>query len=413
MSVVILLLLSITGCSLIEKIKGLDNSQSNKSQTQKRGGVTSVDVAIARLDSLEEVAEYVGSTKPVSEVSLRSQVEGRLLSLNVDVGDKVTQGQILARLDDTLLANAVSQEKAELATLEAQLAQSKVQVNNARIQFERLRLQFQQAKNDAARFTELAKVGAISQQQAESSETEAKVAQKAVFAAQEQIISAEKAVAAAYGRIAAQKAVIAENQQRQAYAKLISPISGVVLQKVSEPGNLISPGGEVLKLGDFSLIKVIVPVSELDLPNISLGQSVEVKLDAFPKQYFSGKVSRISPVANSSARQIPVEITIPNPNAKIGSGLLARVRFQSSTLQRVILPQSAVIGEGSSTAIFVISHQGKEKKTQVRERKVTIGNRMNGKVEIISGIKPGERFVVKSGKVLTDGDTVRLSILSE
>ena len=410
LTLAVLLLPQLTGCSIAPQAEAETQSGSAKSPA---GGVTPVDVALASTETLEEETEYVGTTKPVGEVSLRAQVEGRLLSLNVDVGDRVARGQILGQLDDTLLAARVIQAKAELAALSSELARTQVQVNNARIQLERARVELQQAESDGARYTQLAELGAVSAQQAESFQTAAKVAHKSVLSAQQQIRTEEQVVAAALGRVAAQKAVIAQAQQRQSYAQLTSPITGVVLQKVSEPGNLLAPGGEVLKLGDFSRVKVVVPVSELELSKMRVGQSVEVKIDAFPDRSFTGKTSRISPVADSPARQVPVEITIPNPYNQIGSGLLARVSFQSSTRLRVIVPQSAIIGEGSLTSIFVIAKPGAGKQTKVEKREVKTGARANGKVEVISGIELGERFVVKSSKPLKDGESVRLSILSE
>ncbi len=410
LTLAILLMPHLAGCSILPQAEA--EAQAKTSQS-KAGDVIPVDVAIARTGMLEEVTEYVGTTKPVKEVSLRSQVEGRLLNLYVDVGDRVTQGQILASLDDALLATNVSQARAELAALSSELARTQAQVKNARIQLERARVELHQAESDAARYTQLADIGAVSAQQAESFQTAAKVAQKSVLSAQQQIRTEEQAVAAALGRVAAQKAAIAQTQQRQSYARLTSPITGVVLEKISEPGNLISPGNEVLKLGDFSRVKVFVPVSELDLSNIRVGQSVEVKLDALAGKSLAGKVSRISPVADSTARQVPVEVTIPNPNNQIGSGLLARVVFQPTTQPRVIVPTTALDEEGSSATVFVIKGQGQQRQAQVEARSVTVGDRAHGNVEITSGIEPGERFVLNSGKPLEDGETVRLSVLSQ
>jgi multidrug efflux pump subunit AcrA (membrane-fusion protein) len=206
------------------------------------------------------------------------------------------------------------------------------------------------------------------------------------------------------------------------------------LEKVSEPGNLIQPGGEILRLGDFSSVKVVVPVSELELSNIRQGQSVQVSLDAFPNEELTGRVTRISPAADSTARQLPVEITIPNSNGRIGSGLLARVSFAPRIQPRVVVPQTALQGEGekgrrgqpesasnpkskiqnpksSEATVFVATGNGAE--TKVQARRVQVGTRANGKVEIISGLQPGEQFVVKSSKPLKDGETVRLSVLSK
>ena len=410
LTLAVLLMPHLAGCSILPQAEA--EVQAKPSQS-KAGDVIPVDVAIARAGMLEEVTEYVGTTKPVKEVSLRSQVEGRLLNLYVDVGDRVTQGQILGKLDDILLATAVSQAQAELTALQSELARTKAQVNNARIQLERAGVELRQAESDAVRYTQLAEIGVISAQQAESFQSAAEVAQKAVLSAQQQIRAEEQVVAASLGRVAAQQAAIAQAQQRQSYARLTSPITGVVLERVSEPGNLIGSGGEVLKLGDFSGVKVFVPVSELDLSNIRVGQSVEVKLDALAGQSLAGKVTRISPVADSTARQVPVEVTIPNPNNQIGSGLLARVSFQPSTQPRVIVPQTVLEGEGSSATVFVIKGEEKENQAQVEARSVTVGKRAHGNVEIVSGIEPGERFVFSSGKPLEDGETVRLSVLSE
>jgi len=137
-------------------------------------------------------------------------------------------------------------------------------------------------------------------------------------------------------------------------------------------------------------------------------------------------VTRISPAADSEALQIPVEVTIPNPNRQIGSGLLARVSFTPNTQAQVVVPQTALEVGGESgrgetqtaktnktsekATVFVVVENGGE--STVKARQVEISDRAKGRVAIVSGLKPGERFVVRSDVPLKDGDTVRLSILS-
>lgn len=189
------------------------------------------------------------------------------------------------------------------------------------------------------------------------------------------------------------------------------------MQKVTEEGNLVQPDGEVLRLGNFSRVKIVVQVSELELSRIQTNQSVTVRLDAFPDQTFRGEVSRISPAADPTARLVPVEVIIPNSNGQIRSGLLARVSFQSGQTQRVVVPETAFSQQaGGATGvsrgtIFVVS--GGEAQATVSARAVTLGERANGKVEILSGLKQGEQFVARSGKPLKNGEAVSLSILSE
>lgn len=387
------------------------DAESPTSEQGERG--KNVDVAIAQAGFLNAAKEYVGTTKPSVEVALRSQVEGKLLNLTVDVGDRVVSNQLLARLDDTLLVTEVSKAQADLAALESEQAQAMAEVSNAKAQLERSRVELQQAEANAQRYQDLVQEGAVTTQQAETFQTQAKVAQQGVLSAQDQLRSREKAVESITGRMAAQKAVINDRITRKTYANLLSPINGVVLEKISEPGNLVSPGGEVLQLGDLSTVKVVVPVSELDLETLRVGQSVQVLLDAFPDRTFTGEIARISPVADPVSRQIPVEVTLPNPNGNITSNLLARVSLQEGASPRVVVPESALNNrEDQQATVFVVSDSAESEAT-VSAQTVTIGEIANGKAAIVAGLQPGDRFVVNSSQPLEEGDKVRLSILSE
>ena len=418
--------------------------QSTPSRSKAGEGGTAVDVAIAKTGVLQEPLEYIGTTQPFQEVSLRAQVEGRLINLQVGVSDRVKKGQILARLDDSLLVTSVTQGQAELAALQSEVTRAQTQVKNAQAQAEQARAELQQAQVDAKRLSSLSSSGAISKQQAELARTAAATAQQRLNAATAQIATEQQAVTTAQGRVEAQRATIAQARERQSYALLASPIDGVVVAKVSEPGNFVQPGGEILRLGDFSSVKVGVQVSEKELSNIQVGQSVQVRLDAFTNENLTGRVTRISPAADASARQIPLEITIPNSNGRIGSGLLARVSFALKTTPRVVVPQTALMREGekggrggapmpaleqgsdrksnsavsrgeipqfTEATVFVVTGEGNQ--ATVQARPVQVGTRANDKVEILSGLKPGERFVTQSEKPLKDGDKVGISTVSK
>jgi len=391
----------------------------------ERGGATPVDVAIARTDTLEKSQEYTGTTVPYRTVSLRSQVEARLLSLTVDVGDRVRQGQNIGQLDDALLLTDLKQAEAELAAQQSEVARATTQVSNARAAVERARLELVQAQADSQRQQQLYKEGAIAQQAAEQARTQAQTAAQALRAATEQVRTEQQAVAATQGRVLAQQAVVAQARERRSYSRLISPITGIVTNKVTEPGNLLQAGGEVLQIGDFSRVKVVVQVSELELAKIKVGQSVQVRLDAFPQRRLTGRVLRISPAADATARLIPIEVEVPNSGGNIGSGLLARVNFESQTQPRVVVSQTAIQKaatskqpSGTETAnnqnngtVFVVTDT--QSQPTVAARTVALGKKADGKVEILSGLQPGERYVVRSGRPLKDGSAVRLSILSE
>jgi HlyD family secretion protein len=160
---------------------------------------------------------------------------------------------------------------------------------------------------------------------------------------------------------------------------------------------------------------------------VRVGGAATVRLDAFPKQPFAGRVRRVSPAANPTSRLVPVELAIPNPTGRVGSGLLARASFTQPTTDRVVVPLSALQIDRANAKqpdrakaeantqptkgkIFVVRQDG-EQATAVA-RSVGLGERLDGKVEIVSGLNPGERFVVRASQPIEDGASVRLSILS-
>ena len=403
----------LSGCEFASKKESL-LARESQFQFSDRKSLTKVDVAIASATNLGTTLGYIGTTQPITELSVRSQASGTLVNLFAEIGDPVKKGQVVGQIDDSLLLAVVNQEQAELASLESELTRAKIEVKNAEIRVESAVIELEQARNDKERYQDLAQQGLIPQKEAESFATAAKVAQKTLLLAQESVNIAQQAVTSATSRVAVQKSVVAESIQRQAYTNLIAETQGIVTQKVNEKGNLVREGEEVLKIGNFEQIKVAVLVSELDLANVAVGKTVEVQLDAFPHNIFTGRVSRIAPVANIATRQIPLEILISNPNNLIKGGLLARVNFIPSEISQLTIPEFAIIQEAGNSYVFVVSEENvATREAKVTKRQVQLGDISQQEVEIIKGIKSGEKIVIRSSKPLTDGETVGLSILSE
>ncbi|MEL7520327.1 MAG: efflux RND transporter periplasmic adaptor subunit, partial [Cyanobacteria bacterium J06553_1] len=302
------------------------------------------------------------------------------------------------------------------------------------------------AQIDATRLRQLADQGAISQQAAEAAELAVTNAQQQVASARAQVGAQQQAAEAATDRIDAQQAVLAQTQQQLSYADLRSPLTGVVLSRDVDIGDVVESGDAILELGDLNRLEVTVQVSELDIGQLSVGQAARVQLDAFPGEgSIPGEIEQIAPVADSTSRLVPVQVIIPNFEGRIGSGLLARVQFspggQTGQQASVVVPASALtlqqnsadesasaeeivteetiaeetvaeetIADNSST-VFVIEGEGEQAKAIARA--VRVGENDQNRVTILSGLEPGSTFVVQSDRPLTSGQPVRLSILSE
>ena len=448
-----LLSVALMGCGDIwEKNAGAQTEET------KADPAIAVDVAIAATGTLERDLVYTGTTAPIREATIRAQVEGQIEGLSVDIGDRVAANQVLVTIEDQILLSAVDQAKAEKIAQRSQILTAQSQVGDAQIKVEQARLQLQQAQGDitrletslnagieqarlqvrqtqadADRLKLLADEGAGSPQQAEQArttaqqaaqllrseeasaaqqlsqaKTAARTAARILDSAQAQVNIEQQQVAAATAQMNAQRAAIDQASTRQQFATIKAPFPGKILQRLKEPGDLVQSGDEILKLGDFSQLTINIQVSELALAKIRPQQTVAVTLDAFPSQSFEGRIARISPQADPSSRLIPVEITLPNPDRRMGAGLLARVSLSQTEQSTVVVPASALDQE---SAIFVVT--GSEDQPILERRSVQIGKKVGDKVQIVAGLNPQERYVVRSSRPLKPDSQIRLSILSQ
>lgn len=185
---------------------------------------------------------------------------------------------------------------------------------------------------------------------------------------------------------------------------LVSPITGVVTARNYDPGDMTG-SQPVLTVGQISpIVKVMINVTENDLTKIKAGMTVKVNFDAFPGEEFSGKVSRIYPTVDPATRTFQTEIDINNPGGRILPGMFARVEISLGDMQNVVIPDRAVVKQSGSGNKYVYVY----KDGKVSYNKVQLGQRLDDRYELLSGVEDGDSIVISGQSRLADGVTVEV-----
>ncbi len=176
-------------------------------------------------------------------------------------------------------------------------------------------------------------------------------------------------------------------------------------------GTLVSPGTVGFTVGDLTAVKAVFGVADLAVGKLKLGDSLAVVTEAFPGEEFRGHITAISPSADPSSRVFAVEVTIPNPQNRLKSGMIASLQVGDTgpTTQVAAVPLTAIVrakDPANSYAVFVVEEQGG--KQVARQRNVALGETIGNSVAITSGVKVGERVITTGAPLVADGEAVQV-----
>ena len=245
---------------------------------------------------LEAIVTASGNIRARRTVDISSDVSGRIVELNVDEGDDVQEGQVLLRIDQTQFQAAVAQWRAGLSQREAQAAQQNASLIQATREYDRMQGLWTRDST------------LVSRQQVDDAGTQAEVAQALFTAAEHGVDQA--------------RATLAEAEDRLSKTTIRAPISGRVtrlnieLGETAIVGTMNNPGSLLLTVSDLSVIEAVMQVDETDVPEISIGDSAAMELDAFPDTEFAGTVTEIG---NSAIRP---------PSSAAGTGQTPTIDFE-------------------------------------------------------------------------------------
>lgn len=341
-----------------------------------------------------------GKIEPLSKVEVKSKANGIIKALMVDVGDAVTEGQILAELDKEDLQAQVRGAKASLDGEAANLQAAITAEARARIEAANPELQF--ARRDYERLQGLFRDKIASQQQLDDAERAYEVSQNRQQLLDATVQSAAAQIELAKARVAAAKAALDRAEESLSYATIRAPITGVVLTRDTEVGdavssilNLGSAATLMMTLGDMSSVYIKGEVDEADIGKADCGQRVRTKVEAFPNESFDGVVKRIAPMGKdqNNVTTFDVRVSISNPQGKLRVKMTANAEIVLEERKNVLLvPEAALVYDKDKNA----SAQLLDYSTKQGWRKVPlkIGISNGQRTEVAQGVKEGDKLVL-------------------
>jgi RND family efflux transporter MFP subunit len=340
--------------------------------------------------------EVVGSFEAEDEVTVSSQAAGNLDVITVDIGTPVRAGQVIGRIDQREVKLKVAQADAALKQAESKLGipagsklnpEHQTDVRQAKAALERARYDLNAAQN-------LVTNGDISRQQVD-------VYQKTFEQAEARYEAALENVRNLVAQVGEKRAMLELAKKQLTDTTIISPIGGVVKEKVASRGEYLQPGKPVVTIVQISPLRLKLEVPEALAATIRQGQEVTLKVDTFADREFKGRIKRINPTVDEKNRSLMAEAEVRNETGQLRPGMFARAQiFSEAKGTALMVPEKAVVSLAGVNKIFVLEGD------HATERLVKLGLRDGTLVEIIEGVKLGDRVITTNMDRLHDGATV-------
>jgi multidrug efflux pump subunit AcrA (membrane-fusion protein) len=367
---------------------------------------TPVLVETAVLGAIDHVVTADAILSPINQANVTPKISAPVRRFLVNRGDHVRAGQVVAELESGDLAAAAQEAKFQYDQAQA----SSATVTGATVVEDetkaRADVQSAQSAFDAAKKlydsrVALQKEGALAQKQVDETKLQMVQAQTQLETAQQHLkslngVSRQEAVKGAQAQANAAKAHADTLNVQLSYARITSPISGIVADRPINAGEVAAAGTPMISIVDISQVRAIANVPVKEAESIRVGRPARV---AGPDGDIPGTVTVVSPSANPNATTVEVWVQIANPGERLKPGATARVSIIAETIQNtLVVPATALLnGDEGKQKVMVVSAD-----SVAHERPVTVGVRQGNRVQILSGIQPGDQVVVSGGLGLED-----------
>jgi multidrug efflux pump subunit AcrA (membrane-fusion protein) len=357
-----------------------------------------VTVEVVKQDEFEAGISYTGSISPYQEVMVYPRIAGLLTNYSVYSGDRVEAGQIIAQLDATERSTELAGEQAEASVMQASLQASQVEIEEQTQEIARLQAELDYLRLREERFEALAAEGAISQDEYDIVASEVLAKQSAIEGAR---ATRERLMAESereYARVIQAEAEIATAAVMASYTTLTSPISGLVQGRMVDPGVVVQPGMAVLSIADYSQVRLQANVSQQDAGYVQIGMPITAHVPGVTDEPLRGNVTSIFPQANDGTRTIMVEALIDNPQGRLLSGQFLEMTILTGRRSSAVsVPQNAVVEFNGEPSVWIMDGNAAQR------RAVETGMVNGDRVEITSGLNPGDQVITSGHSRLVPG----------
>jgi RND family efflux transporter MFP subunit len=361
-------------------------------------GSTIPSVAVAKVTrgDLSQALAVTAEFRPFQEIAVHAKVAGYVKSINVDVGDRVAAGQLLAVLE-------VPEMKDELEQDLAAVSHADEEINRAQADLERTQSAHEVAHLSAGRFESVIKArpNLVAQQDIDDATGRDRVAEA-------QVATARAALAASHQLLAMAKANQAKTQTLFAYTRITAPFAGVITHRYADLGAMIQAGTSsqtqtmpIVKLSQNSLLRLTIPIPESAVSHIHPGQPVTVKVSSLGRT-LPGVVSRFASEVDSQTRTMHTEVDVQNPTLALVPGMYATAEIMLEQRTAVLSVPIEALDRAAGAASVVVVDAGH----RIQPRDVSLGLETPERVEVVSGLREGELVVVGNRSQLKPGTTV-------
>ena len=367
-----------------------------------KGAAPDVDpskLAVVEAGTMVRSVVATGKIEPITKVEIKSKANGIIKVLNVDVDQPIRRDDVLVELDKEQLAAAVRGADANLQAAQASLVAAEAQLRKNHVEAEGPDAEFARRAYDRAKA--LFAQNLIAQSTLDDAHGALEVADNRKHAAQSQLAISEAKVAEARAQVAQAKAAADRAAEDLANATVRAPISGIVLSRDVEVGspvssilNLGANATLVMTIGDIDQVFVRGKVDEADIGRVRLGQPARIRVETFKDQVFNGRVTQISPmgVEKDNVTNFEVKVSIDNPGKALKANMTANAEIVlEEHANALIVPEAAVSYDAGKNAFVNLVAPGAKNGIRKTPVKVGIGN--GTKIEIVEGLKAGDKIV--------------------